>query len=249
MARLGGRTTTTAIAASDTQLANVGSATITLAALIIDRSSSTAMIIDDIRGGQRDAVLDLQKFPKKRTILMAQYLFNDRYQELHAYVPMDQVVLLDDTNCRASGSTMLDKTLLDVIVDTEKLAAKWRSSGFTVNVVYGIFTDADGDNESASHGVHPRDVKKFVEAALTTESAKFFYLGMGGLSEVEHIKFAGLRGIPANSVKAIDPGTPADEVGRFVRHHFNLFSQSVKAVSQTVTGATIDPAVDAIWSN
>lgn len=246
MARLGGIANQTTIGGAGTQLRDLTSTKVTLAALLIDKSSSTGNVNDAIREGQNAGLRDLRGFPKKKAVLVAQYLFDDDYRELHPFVAVDQAALLDGNNYRSGGCTLLYKTVLDVVAATEKMAAEWRAKGFTVDVLYGIFTDADGDNQSGSRGVTPADLHRVVTDALATERSRFFYIGMGGTTLDIHRQTAQMIGIPDDCIKAADHTTPADELGRWIRQQFGLFSSSVKAASQSAAGVK-DPSVDDIW--
>lgn len=204
---------------------------ITLGVLILDASQSVHLtgVTHLVVAGQVEGLGQMQSFPKNQGHFLATYLFSERWWELHPFRHVNDAEELSSKNYdpQRNSATLLYKTVIDVIDRVEPVAELLRQGGKSVTTVYGLFTDSDGDNQSADHGVTVTTVGDRVESLRQGErpTSKFFYCGMGGADSDYHRDIAEAMAIPPDMTYIIDRDTKMSEFGREIRHAFGMFSQ------------------------
>lgn len=197
--------------------------------LIIDHSGSTQNIGQYTLMGQNLVLDTLQKYDPNTGLYIVQVIFNQEWEVVDDLRHVSQGTMMGMGHLVPTGGTMLFKTVLDVVDQTEAAVDAFRKADPLNNPTtdYGIFTDADAENTSAGFGISAGDVKARFDPLLQSERTDVFYCGMGGGNKDKHDEWAGGMGIPSSKRYIIDNSiTDAIEMGRQIRHGFGLFSQA-----------------------
>lgn len=208
--------------AQGVEVDDLGGESVTLYVRVLDKSSSM--------GPYQQAVIDAANLQVKALLgakgseimLMSTWTFSYDSELLHSYLPLDEVILLDNQNYSPSGMTKLNDTVLDAITGAVAYAQTLRASGIRVKIV--IIIVSDGEDNQSSHSIG--QVRTVIEDLFAQEiyTVSMVFLGSNGRS------VANSMGIPDGNLLEVQASESS------IRHAFNEMSKSVIRASQTVIG-------------
>ncbi len=207
-------------------LDEIESTEVTLITALYDISGSISYskLTSAIINGQNELLNALNGAKKKDDIMMAQWFFNDNTEVLHSYVPIDDVVKLNNKNYVPNGMTSLYDVSLEAMSSNLAYAELLKGSGTPVQSIIVLFTDGQ-DTTSKSRAA---DVKKLAKDLLKTEQYVLAYIGVGGDDHEAIAESMGFPSVIHTSISATD-----------IRKAFQMMSESIINVSQSVINANV----------
>ncbi|OQW93500.1 MAG: hypothetical protein BWK79_10800 [Beggiatoa sp. IS2] len=143
----------------------LGATEYTLVTMVVDISSSVSSFKKDLLECIKAIVGACQRSPRANNLMVRLLLFNDTRQEIHGFLPLNQIDPGNYQSLRCQGSTALYDSVYDAISATNVYAKTLFDQDFDVNAAVYIITDGE-DNCST---VTPAMIAKQVQDAMRDE--------------------------------------------------------------------------------
>jgi len=145
-------------------------------AVLIDRSGSMQRIKSDVIGGFNQLIEDQKKVPGDLTVSLIQFDENMglQYDTLNDFSPINEVILLDDSNYVPRGMTPLNDSLAKLINETGARLASMDESDRPEKVLIVSITDGL-ENKSREHT--KSSIKELISRQEGTYKWQFLYIG------------------------------------------------------------------------
>lgn len=165
---------------SGKRIDELGASEYTISSIEIDVSGSVFEFRDDLVEALQNIVKACEKDPKSENMLVRMTTFNEMLNEVHGFVPLEEIKTNDyDNYIDPGGSTALYDATLDAVECAQKYGESLVDMDYGCNTILFIVTD--GEENSSRIGT-PRKIINRVEAirkAEKIESVKIVLIGVG----------------------------------------------------------------------
>lgn len=145
---------------------NLESTEYTLVTIAVDKSYSVSSFRNDLIRTLQASVKSCESSPRAENLLIRTIFFNELLEEVHGFVPLENVPLTDYDKLQPDGATALFDATYEGIGSILKYAEELQNQDMDVNGLVVVITDGD-DNSSTST---PSMIAKQVEDALMQET-------------------------------------------------------------------------------
>ena len=162
-------------------------------AILIDRSGSMRSIKSDVIGGFNQLIEDQKKLPGELTVSLVQFdeMGGLKYDTLNNFSPVNEVILLNESNYVPRGFTPLNDALGRLINETGEKLALMNEEDRPEKVLIVSITDG---LENKSTEFTKQGIKEMIESQESIYNWKFLYIGANQDAFAE----GSSRGIGAN---------------------------------------------------
>lgn len=162
-------------------------------AVLIDRSGSMQSIKSDVIGGFNQLIEDQKKIPGELTLSLIQFDENMglQYDTLNDFSPINEAILLDESNYVPRGMTPLNDSLARLINETGAKLASMSESDRPEKVLIVSITDGL-ENKSREHT--KSSLKELISRQEGLYKWQFLYIG----ANQDAFSEGNARGISAN---------------------------------------------------
>lgn len=139
----------------------------TLATVVVDTTGSTAAFVAELQKACETIVEACKKSPRADNLLLRVAQFNSSIgvQEVHGFLPLEQIDVARYANLAATGWTNLNDAVYTSVDASNKYAKILAGQDYLVNGALYIVTDGD-DNRSV---YTPNQIKEILAAATQEE--------------------------------------------------------------------------------
>jgi uncharacterized protein YegL len=193
---------------------------VTLVTIAIDGSGSIdgRNLIQTMIDGQNEMIDALLGSKKHDSILMAQWVFNDKSMVLNSYIPLEKCEKLNQGNYCPNGMTDLYGVTFDAISANIAYAQQLIDEGTPVQSIVVVITDG----EDTVNRIKTKDAKQLAKDVLKSERFVLAYIGAG--DDLDHEEVSKEMGIPT----FLKVGATQSEIRRL----FKTVSKSIIRQSQ-----------------
>jgi len=143
----------------------LGATEYTLVTIVVDVTSSVFNFSAELLECVKSVIAACQKSPRIDNLMVRLLLFNETRQEMHGFVPLNQIDPNGYKPLQCSGATALYDAVFDAVGATNAYAKTLFSQDFDVNAAIYIITDGM-DNCSS---VRPKAIADQVRKAMKQE--------------------------------------------------------------------------------
>ena len=150
---------------SAVRIEDLGATEYTLATIVCDISGSVTRFADELLECIKAIVGACQKSPRAENLLLRLLLFNDKLQEIHGFVNLNDIDLASYDPLNPDSMTALFDATYDAVGATLEYSKRLVDQDFDCNGAVYIITDGM-DNRSS---MTPRSIKEKIEDAMSKE--------------------------------------------------------------------------------
>ncbi|MDM8546446.1 vWA domain-containing protein [Candidatus Venteria ishoeyi] len=207
----------------------LGATEYTLVTIVVDISSSVFDFRQPLLKTIKSIIGACQKSPRADNLMVRLLLFNEQRQEVHGFVPLNQIDSAQYKTLKCNGITALYDAVYDAVGATNAYAKNLFMQDFDVNAAIYILTDGM-DNSS---GLHPKDIADQVAVALKQEYLESLITVLVGV-DTQHAGVSGYLQLFKDEAKLGQFVDVADADADNLAKLGNFVSQSISLQSQTL---------------
>ncbi len=207
---------------------NLESTEYTLVTIVVDKSTSTNGFRDELVKSIKAVIESCKKAPRAENLLVRVVFFNEDLEEIHGFMPLEDIDLTIYDQLQSSGVTALFDATYEAIGSILRYSEDLQDQEMDVNGIMIVITDG-GDNDST---MTPDGIKSQIDDALMKETIiESVMTILVGINAPQYKQYLDRFKNEANLQQFVDAG---DATPGKLAHLANFVSQSISSQSQSL---------------
>lgn len=207
---------------------NLESTEYTLVSIVVDKSSSVHSFRDEMVDAIKSVIESCKSAPRAENLLVRVVFFNEDLEEIHGYMPLDDIDMDVYESLQPYGVTSLFDATYESLGSILKYSEDLQDQEMDVNGICVVITDG-GDNSST---MTPGTIKTQVEEALNRETIiESVMTILVGINASQYSSYLNNFKKEANLQQFVDAG---DADPKTLSKLANFISQSISSQSQSL---------------
>lgn len=177
----------TAFQFSNIKIEKLGSSEYTLVTIVMDTSGSISSYQSNLVTMLNTIVDACKKSPRAENLLLRVLTFNDDVNELHGFIPLQNIIQYQSNDLACTGCTALYDAIYSAVMATKLFGENLADQDYDVNAVIYITTDGEDNKSSFTPSKIASEIEN-IQKNEKIESLTTVLIGMGDAPSLDTLK-------------------------------------------------------------
>ena len=207
---------------------NLESTEYTLVSIVVDKSGSVQSFRNEMVDAIKSVIESCKSAPRAENLLVRVVFFNDTLEEVHGYLPLDDIDLSVYESLQPYGVTSLFDATFESIGSVLKYSEDLQAQEMDVNGICVVITDGADNNSTMTPGMIKKQIEDALNQETVIESVMTILVGINAQDASSYLNDFKSQ---ANLQQYVDAGD-ADQ--KTLAKLANFVSQSISSQSQSL---------------